>query len=629
MSDDEPIALADEWPGLGDSLRPEDPSMLTRCDRLVRSDGRDAPTDCIRTGNFIYLVRLGNEELELMAILREIGLEIEPNRFAQIVQRETPLDIQAERQKIRERSTDAERLLAVVGEEALRERLPLGLVRILDQEPAPFTGVRVAEAAIATFHTGALREYKHCLHRLRPPRQWLGGRAAVGFVRELGFNVEWAGRRDPKPPPYEDVGGPYKLPPAHNYQKIAIADVRDMLRAQSSGRENRGLLSLPTGSGKTRVAVEAIIDAVREDGFVGTVLWVADRDELCEQAVESWRQAWSAIGPEARRLRVSRMWGGRRQPIATDGTQVVVASRQTLAARGVSGTNSDNPLNDVRLLVVDEAHGSIAPSYTSIMGELGLTFRRREDEICLLGLTATPYRGRDEEETQRLVNRYGQNRLDSGAFHSDKAEDVIRELQDMTVLASVEHFTIEGSYLGLDDLDERELQQVIEKVLPWLPESIEQRIANDAERTRRIVDAYKSQIQSIDPLCPTLIFATSVEHSETIAALLKLENVEARAISSKTDESVRRSVVQRFREGDVTVLVNYGVFREGFDAPKTRAIIVARPVYSPNLYFQMIGRGLRGELNGGSDRCLILDVEDNIENYDRALAFSELDWLWN
>ena len=42
----------------------------------------------------------------------------------------------------------------------------------------------------------------------------------------------------------------------------------------------------------------------------------------------------------------------------------------------------------------------------------------------------------------------------------------------------------------------------------------------------------------------------------------------------------------------------------------------------------MIGRGLRGMRNGGSERCLILNVEDNIENYDRSLAFSELDWLW-
>ena len=110
--------------------------------------------------------------------------------------------------------------------------------------------------------------------------------------------------------------------------------------------------------------------------------------------------------------------------------------------------------------------------------------------------------------------------------------------------------------------------------------------------------------------------------------MLSLDGVAARAVSAETETSARRSIVEQFRAGEIDVLVNYGVFREGFDAPKTRAIIVARPVYSPNLYFQMIGRGLRGELNGGSERCLILDVKDNIENYNRSLAFSALDWLW-
>ena len=38
----------------------------------------------------------------------------------------------------------------------------------------------------------------------------------------------------------------------------------------------------------------------------------------------------------------------------------------------------------------------------------------------------------------------------------------------------------------------------------------------------------------------------------------------------------------------------------------------------------MIGRGLRGPKNGGNDRCLIVDVRDNIENFNRQLAFSDL-----
>ena len=631
IGDDEPTPLIDEWPGLGELLAFEEQTLLIRCDRLVALDGRDAPTDCARLDGSIYLLRQDDEESELRAVLRELGADVGRDHFERILRRDTPTDVRFERRKVREQSTDPERLLAAVGEEALRMRLPPGLVQILDQEPAPFTGVRVAEAAIATYHTGALREYRHCMRRLRPPKRWAGSSAAVDFVRELGFSVEWAGHRNPKRSQYEDVAGPYKLPPPHHYQKVAIANVRTLLRAPISGGENRGLLSLPTGSGKTRIAVEGTIDAIRKDGFDGAILWVADRDELCEQAVESWQQAWSAIGPEARRLRISRMWGGQGRPVAAEGTHVVVATRQTLTARGVMGTDANDPLNDVRLLVVDEAHGSIAPSFTSIMGELGLTFRRREEEICLLGLTATPYRSRNEEETERLVNRYGRNRVDSGAFRSDDAEDVIQELQCMKVLARVDHRTIEGSNLRLDDLrlDERELRQILDKILPWLPDSVERRIADNTERTRRIVEAYESQIQSVDPTWATLIFATSVSHAETVAAMLQLRGVEARAVSGETDAWVRRSVVEQFRAGDVKVLVNYGVFREGFDAPKTRAIIVARPVYSPNLYFQMIGRGLRGELNGGSDRCLILDVEDNIENYDRALAFSELDWLWD
>ena len=221
------------------------------------------------------------------------------------------------------------------------------------------------------------------------------------------------------------------------------------------------------------------------------------------------------------------------------------------------------------------------------------------------------------------MKRYGSNRLDAGAFASDDPEEVIGELQDMAVLAEVDHGTIEGMRLVLTD---EQLQRA--RQAPWLPDSAEEQLADDVSRTQRIVAAYKAETRRIGQDAPTLIFATSVSHAETIAAMLSLDGVAARAVSGKTDVGVRRDVVERFRRGGVQVVVNYGVFREGFDAPKTRVIIVARPVYSPNLYFQMIGRGLRGEQNGGSDRCLILNVEDNIENYDRSLAFSDLDWLW-
>ena len=252
--------------------------------------------------------------------------------------------------------------------------------------------------------------------------------------------------------------------------------------------------------------------------------------------------------------------------------------------------------------------------------------RRRQDEPFLLGLTATPYRGHDESETARLVSRYGSSRLDNGAFSNDDPVAVVRELQAMRVLAQADHETIDGGKYSLNPAEVDEIESMPQPA--WLPRSVEKRIADDTERTLGIVAAYQSQVAEQNPEWPTLIFATSVEHSHTVAGLLNMKGVKARAVSGHTDRSVRRSAVDGFRNGKITVLVNYGVFREGFDAPKTRAIVVARPVYSPNLYFQMIGRGLRGPKNGGGERCLIINVQDNIDNFERELAFADLDWLW-
>ena len=521
--------------------------------------------------------------------------------------------------------TDAERLLMTVGEEALRQGLPASLLAVLESDGVELSGVQVADAAIATYHTDALRHYRRALSRLDPPRRWAGSERVVDFVRSLGFSTEWAGERKKNRDPYLEVEGPYSLPNLHDYQLTIAQNVRSMLRNDNGdGAERRGMISMPTGSGKTRVAVQAIVEAMRDDNFRGGVLWVADRDELCEQAVESWRQVWSSIGVQGARLRISRMWGGQMRPLATSELHVIVATIQTLNARLSDQGGEYDFLSDFKLVVFDEAHRSIAPTFTSVMQDLGLTRFQRGHEPFLLGLTATPYRGQDESETERLVRRYGSNRFDAGAFSSDDPQAVIQELQDMGVLAQADHQTIKGETFSADMFSPQELEQA--QSLPWLPPRVEERIAQSVERTRRIVEAYEAHV---DPDWPALVFATSVEHAKTLAALLTSKGIRSRAVSGETETAARRRMVEEFRCGEIRALVNYGVFREGFDAPKTRAIIVARPVYSPNLYFQMIGRGLRGPKNGGDERCLVLNVQDNIENFQRALAFSELDWLWS
>ena len=195
-----------------------------------------------------------------------------------------------------------------------------------------------------------------------------------------------------------------------------MSNVRRLLKARGNFRPRRGMISLPTGSGKTRVAVQSVIEALREDGFNGGVLWVADRDELCEQAVEAWRQVWASEGRQATTLRISRMWAGQPPPSPTAELHVVVATIQTLTSSLLRKPLAFKFLTNFQLLVFDEAHRSVARSHTSVMQELGFTRRQLSTEPILLGLTATPYRGHSVEETQWLANRYGQNRLDSGAF---------------------------------------------------------------------------------------------------------------------------------------------------------------------------------------------------------------------
>ena len=623
FGEDDPIPLTDLWPGLEAYLPTHHADTeLVRCDQLFWNDVNRTEVDCASQDRFIYVTRREIEREELELISRELVLHLSDDQLSRILLRQTPADVREARLAVSACATDEARLLAAVGETSLRAGLPHSLISILEEAHGILPGIMVAEAAIATFHTGALRAYRHSLGHLDPPRQWSGTQRAVEFVRALGFGEQWAGDRNTRRDPYIEVAGPYSLPELHDYQRNVVDNVRGLLREGGiTIGDRRGMISMPTGSGKTRVAVQAVVEAMRDDGFKGGVLWVADRDELCEQAVESWQQVWSSEGLQREQLRISRMWAGQPQPLPVTDKHVIVATIQTLSAKIARQPQAYEFLTDFQLLVFDEAHRSIAPTFTTVMQELGLTRLRRTSEPFLIGLTATPYRGHDQQQTARLVGRYGSNRLDAGAFQSNDPEAVIRELQDMRVLARADHEIIEGGRFSLSPEEERQSRET-----PWLPQSVENRMASDAGRTQRIIEAYDGLI---DRNWPTLIFATSVEHAQTVAALLASNGVKARAVSGSTDPATRRRIVEEFRAGDVKALVNYGVFREGFDAPKTRAIIVARPVYSPNLYFQMVGRGLRGVKNGGNDRCLILNVRDNIDNFERKLAFADLDWLWD
>jgi superfamily II DNA or RNA helicase len=309
---------------------------------------------------------------------------------------------------------------------------------------------------------------------------------------------------------------------------------------------------------------------------------------------------------------INRLWASNEADPVSDSAQVVVATIQKL--QGCFADPAYDWLKeDTAWVVVDEAHGAIEKSYTALLEWLGLS--RGKDRIPIIGLTATPFRG-GEEETRRLVKRFGAQRLDRDVF----GPDPYRELQEMGVLAKVEHELLKGATIGLEAKDLETLTRT-----RLLPAAAGERLGNDVSRNEMLLKT----IRKFPKDWPILLFATSVEHAQTMAALLSLEDIPAAAISATTEPGARRYYIEAFRKGKVRVLTNFAVLTAGFDAPSVRAIIVARPTYSPVLYQQMIGRGLRGPKNGGKDRCLIVNVKDNIRQYGEELAFTQFEYLWN
>lgn len=188
------------------------------------------------------------------------------------------------------------------------------------------------------------------------------------------------------------------------------------------------MLRLPTGAGKTRVAVEAVIRMVRERGIDAPILWIAQTEELCEQAVQSWKFVWSAVGPR-QSLTVSRFWGGNDAAPVDGFPHLVVATDAKLDSR----LSQDDYawLREAALVIVDEGHAALSERPTAVLRQLGLDQNRNRTDRPLVGLTATPFRS-DEEETRRLVNRFGGVRLDEGVFDD---QDPLVALQEIGVLA--------------------------------------------------------------------------------------------------------------------------------------------------------------------------------------------------
>ncbi|MFD8835381.1 DEAD/DEAH box helicase [Streptomyces griseofuscus] len=624
VPDGDPVPLIELYPALRGRLNSGNRNtMVQRCTELeevtrTQNGARPRPLDAVRQGGTVKVRVPLAPEPTLQLIDRELELGLGTAGCRTVLEHQERMardgEMKAALKAVRDTADVVAKIELLIGAEALRTGLPDGLLEAESHEThgAEPSGHRIAQMAFNAHGDGVLQQHARDIQARFPnaPVGYGGSSAAVAFVSDLRLPVAFAGSRAPSPPAFETVDGPRDFPHLHDYQEDLVRNVTTLLDRLAP---QRAMLSLPTGAGKTRVTSEAVIRWVKRVGDLGgPLLWIAQTEELCEQAVQSWKFVWSKVGAE-RPLTISRLWSSHEVGDVIEHPHLVVATDAKLER--CLGTDQYAWLRRAALVIVDEAHTAISKRYTEILTHLGLT--AYETERHLLGLTATPFRNTNEEETRRLATRFGNRRLDEGVFPSG---DPYRDLQEWGMLAQVEHRTLEGGEIELRPEEKAQAAR-----MATLSRAAEQRLADDHARSRRIVD----EVAGLPEDWPTLLFATSVDHAKYLAAMLNDRGIPSAAVDSTTSAQDRRRRIEEFRANRIRVLTNYGVLAQGFDAPATRVVVVARPVYSTNVYQQMIGRGLRGPQNGGAPTCLILNVSDNIANFDTQLAFTQFEHLWS
>ena len=129
-----------------------------------------------------------------------------------------------------------------------------------------------------------------------------------------------------------------------------------------------------------------------------------------------------------------------------------------------------------------------------------------------------------------------------------------------------------------------------------------------------------------------IVFCPSVQSAIDSAREVTERGQRAAVIVAGTPDEERSAQIAAFRAqgGGAMAMFNYGVLTAGFDAPRTKCAIIARPTTSLVLYSQMVGRAMRGRRSGGNRRCEILTVVDTrLKGFGSvADAFGNWEELW-
>ncbi len=381
--------------------------------------------------------------------------------------------------------------------------------------------------------------------------------------------------------------------PLFPHQRKAVKEIKEKIY----GGMPRVVLHMPTGSGKTRTAMNVIANHFRS--FEPTlVIWLAFSEELCEQAADEFEDAWRFIGD--REIKVHRFWRNYSiSPNKLDDGLLVAGLSKTYSAAKKELRFISELGKRVSLVIIDEAHSAIAETYRLVLETLLV----QRSSIALLGLTATPGRTWNDINADEMLATFFYRQKVS--LNIEGYVNPVDYLIDEGYLAKAEFVSLfyEGG-IKLSSSDIKSLQESLD-----IPPGIMKRLADDDKRNLKIVLEVEKLAKEHNRI---IVFCTTVEHSDLVATILRARGFHAQSVTSKTGNLSRKKFIDEYKENTsgVKILCNYGVLTTGFDAPQTSAALIARPTKSLVLYSQMVGRAIRGKKAGGNETAKIVTVVD-------------------
>lgn len=346
-------------------------------------------------------------------------------------------------------------------------------------------------------------------------------------------------------------------------EEISLRDYQqetlDSIRTKYDNGQNRLLAVQATGMGKT-VEV-AHLPAVFPDLIPYGMLMIVHTTELAYQAQDTLQWVCPHLRVDLEKAEYS----------ADPTADIIVTSRQTLG-RSQGRLNRLMRNRQLGIVVTDEAH-HVKPggTYDNILSPLGLGTDDKYSDLLpngqprlSVGVTATPNRN-DKVGLNHFFGEIASNYNLRWGIQNGYLCDV--EALQVNTDAHVENVGTNAGDFKIGELADA---------------------TNTDRRNGVIVNAWKQHIDK-----PSIAFCVDVQHAHDLAATFQAAGISAAALDGGTPKPERDEIVEQYKEGNIQILSNCQVVTEGFDAPGTHGILMARPTKSTPLYIQMLGRGTR------------------------------------